>query len=480
MNPKVFISYSWSNPAHSEWVVSLAERLMQNGVNVVLDKWDLKEGHDKFSFMESMVTSPDVQKVLIILDEKYATKADGREGGVGTETLIIGPNVYENVAQEKFIPIVTDFDEEGNPFIPTYLKGRIYIDLSDKDASFESNYEKLLRNIFDRPSYPKPRLGKMPDYLVEDSPVRFTTTLLIRSFDAQIERNPNRINSFSRDFFEKYLENLEDFRIKNFTHSEIDNGNKIFDNLNQYTPLRDDYIRFISKISKLDSNFDIDLLIGFFENLTLLLKKEGGGYFGTEFDNFKFIIQEMFIYTISVFLKYGKYDYLQAIFFTLYFTKNSYNNEPVPYVIFNFRIASIDEYYNKLKGTNYISAQADFMIGRLPKGFEKETFIEGDLFCYYIGLFQSKHWFPSTYVYWNNDLGYSNKSFNFFNRLVSLKHFEKVKQLFNVETVEELKKLLLNLKEKDENSERPRYLNSWDRVTSLHDLISVDRIGVSR
>lgn len=43
--PKVFISYSWSS---DELVLDLAKRLVAHGVDVVLDKWDLKEGNDKF------------------------------------------------------------------------------------------------------------------------------------------------------------------------------------------------------------------------------------------------------------------------------------------------------------------------------------------------------------------------------------------------------------------------------------------------
>jgi hypothetical protein len=85
---KIFISYSWTTPAHEEWVINLAQRLVSDGIEVVLDKWDLKPGHDKFAFMEQMVHSEDVDKVLIILDNKYAQKANDRSGGVGTETVI--------------------------------------------------------------------------------------------------------------------------------------------------------------------------------------------------------------------------------------------------------------------------------------------------------------------------------------------------------------------------------------------------------
>ena len=80
-NPRLFISYSWSTPEHEQWVLNLAEELVENGVDVVFDKWDLKEGHDAFAFMEKMVTDPEIKKVAIICDKTYCEKADDRRGG---------------------------------------------------------------------------------------------------------------------------------------------------------------------------------------------------------------------------------------------------------------------------------------------------------------------------------------------------------------------------------------------------------------
>lgn len=157
--PKLFVSYSWSNPDHERWVLNLATELCDSRVDVILDKWNLKEGHDAFKFMEQMVTAPDVKKVAIISDRLYAEKADGRAGGVGTETQIISKEVYENQVQEKFVIIVAEKDENGKPFLPTYYKGRIYIDLSDADT-YSENFERLLRWIYDKPLYVKPALGK--------------------------------------------------------------------------------------------------------------------------------------------------------------------------------------------------------------------------------------------------------------------------------------------------------------------------------
>ena len=56
--PKVFVSYAWTDEEHQKWVLGFAERLVGDGVDVVLDAWDFKEGHDKYAFMERMVSDP--------------------------------------------------------------------------------------------------------------------------------------------------------------------------------------------------------------------------------------------------------------------------------------------------------------------------------------------------------------------------------------------------------------------------------------
>jgi cobalamin-dependent methionine synthase I len=59
-------------------VIQLANQLTENGIDVTLDKWDLKEGHDAIAFMEKMVADPEIKKVIVILDRSYAEKADAR------------------------------------------------------------------------------------------------------------------------------------------------------------------------------------------------------------------------------------------------------------------------------------------------------------------------------------------------------------------------------------------------------------------
>ena len=142
---KVFISYSWMPAGNKDWVKKLAQRLEQDGVEVVIDYKDLKLGHDKYVFMERLVTDDTIDKVLIICNQSYKEKADSRRGGVGDESSIISSQVYGQACQEKFIPVVNEYDEKGLPCLPHYLGTRMYADLT----VFDKGYQELLKNILE-------------------------------------------------------------------------------------------------------------------------------------------------------------------------------------------------------------------------------------------------------------------------------------------------------------------------------------------
>src|ERR1043166_5418649 len=108
-NPKLFVSYSWTSPEHEAWVLKLATELRECGVDSILDKWDLKKGHDAHAFMERMATDSDIKKVLLITDKVYADKADGKTGGVETKPKIFSPEISAKRAKEK------NFDFRSRP-----------------------------------------------------------------------------------------------------------------------------------------------------------------------------------------------------------------------------------------------------------------------------------------------------------------------------------------------------------------------------
>ena len=155
-NPNVFISYSWDDDAHKDWVRSLANILLENGVNAILDDYDTDPGDRLPHFMEEAVSKAD--KVLVICTEKYKEKADKREGGVGYEEHIISSELMKG-NEKKFIPILRRGN--NNTSIPICLAGKKYIDLSKANNLDYSEVEDLIvRGIYEQKA--KPVIGSRP------------------------------------------------------------------------------------------------------------------------------------------------------------------------------------------------------------------------------------------------------------------------------------------------------------------------------
>jgi len=62
--PKVFVSYSHDSEEHKAWVLQLSTRLRSNGVDVILDRWNLKLGSDIAHFMEKGICKTKVYSIF--------------------------------------------------------------------------------------------------------------------------------------------------------------------------------------------------------------------------------------------------------------------------------------------------------------------------------------------------------------------------------------------------------------------------------
>ena len=156
---KVFISYSWDNEGHKDWVRTLAEELVVKGVYVILDQWDLELGALLPNFMEKSISEAD--KVIIIMTPNYKKKANKLVGGVGYEYSIITSEIFANIPTNKFIPVLKEGSFQDS--FPTALSGRVSIDMR-KDEDYEKGFEAILRVVFNKPKYPKPPLGQVPKF----------------------------------------------------------------------------------------------------------------------------------------------------------------------------------------------------------------------------------------------------------------------------------------------------------------------------
>lgn len=155
--PRVFFSYSHDSEIHKNWVLSLATRLVANGVNVILDQWDLTLGSDLPRFMEVGLTTAD--RVVVVCTEPYVDKANAGEGGVGYEKMILTAQLMKTITSDRVIPAI-----RANTYVtptPIFLASRVYVDFRD-DLLYEAKYTELLRDIHGQKVKPRPPLGANP------------------------------------------------------------------------------------------------------------------------------------------------------------------------------------------------------------------------------------------------------------------------------------------------------------------------------
>ena len=147
-HPKVFISYSHDSLAHKQWVLELGVKLRHNGVDVVLDQWDLNPGGDMTRFME--VGFENSERVLVICTDNYVRRANNGKGGVGYERLIITAELVEDLGTSKFIPIIRQ--ASGQEKVPKFLKHECISTLGMRVNSMK-NSESCFMNSTKYPRY---------------------------------------------------------------------------------------------------------------------------------------------------------------------------------------------------------------------------------------------------------------------------------------------------------------------------------------
>jgi hypothetical protein len=155
--PRLFISYSHDDQAHKDWVLMLATRLVANGVDVLLDQWDMRLGSDLPRFMETGLTGAD--RVLAVCSTTYVEKANRGQGGVGYEKMILTGQLMREVTADRIIPAIRN--NASTDVLPTFLLSRLYVDFR-ADETFEGRYAELLRDIHNQPVAPRPALGPNP------------------------------------------------------------------------------------------------------------------------------------------------------------------------------------------------------------------------------------------------------------------------------------------------------------------------------
>ncbi len=325
--PKVFISYSWTNQMHQERVKHWADRLIADGVEVVLDIYDLKEGHDIYRFMESMVTDPAVTHVLVMCDKEYAEKANAGKAGVGTESQIISSEIYGQVKQSKFIPIVCELDDEREPILPVLMKSRMWIDLSSLESE-NKNWERLLRHLYGKPQHEKPKKGKAPVFIKSDIPL--PTSEAFSKFNLlkrAVLEDKKGLKHYRRDFIDACISYADNLRVRERPKVE-DMGEKILEDCGKLKAVRNHLCDWLLLESELSDKVDFsESLMDVLEKLRDLKSRppEINSWDDSWSEAHAVFVYETFLYIVAALLKSGAYGTLNEIYTSHYLVRSPVN-----------------------------------------------------------------------------------------------------------------------------------------------------------
>lgn len=463
---KVFISYSWTNDEHKQKVLDLAKSLLASGVDVILDVWNLKVGQDKYDFMEQMVKDDSINRVLLISDKLYAEKANDRQGGVGTETQIITPSLYDDLGQNRFIPIVFERNfETGKEYLPVYAKNRMYIDLSS-ETTYQENFEILLREIYEKPDLRKPLLGKTPSFLLESAIDTFEVERKANLLEQALDKSSHRLSFATKDYFDFFLEELDKLTVLQNEGEEPDEA--AIRMIHESLPFRKSFMTAINVLvqdTQHTNQFMLDFFSDFNNKIHQVVRKGDNNDLSAE--ALRFLLTETFILANAMSVKFKRWDIMCSLINNLYFDEAI--SKDVSFVNFRHPMRFISS--GKIaRDSKRISIIADMMKERTTTK-EFQSVVEIDIVLNYISAINPitnyQSWFPITYIYKKE----YDPRLNFVNSMKSRNYLTEVLPIFGVtETM---------LKEKINKMQPAQgYNNSWRSIPSLVNFIALEEIGI--
>lgn len=452
-SPKVFISYSWSSPEHEAWVLALATDLEESGIHVVLDKWELREGADKYAFMEKSITDPSIRKVIVVCDRLYMEKADGRKGGVGTETQIISKEVYEQVVPtdqvQKFVAVITEKDEHDRPYLPTFLRSRIHIEMSTPELRSQ-NLEQLVRWVYDKPLHRRPDRGKPPAYLNDDDRISLGTTARFRHALESLKQNKTSAPVAVRDYLEVFAENLESLRLEYKEDRDFDD--KVVASIESFLPYRDEAVNLFLAVARYRAEEEMFVALHeFFERLLpyTLWPPGRSSWYSVNADNFNFIIHELFLYVIAALIKHGRFTGVDHLTSRGYYVRPGspeLKDDHIGMLPFNFFCGDLRilEHRNRRLQLESLSVHSDMLMERANRrDLTLEELMQADFSLYLRDQLHEDRvhyrvWFPHTLLF----AAGRHQPFEIFIRAQSSTFFDQMKISLGVTGKDQLSALL--------------------------------------
>ncbi len=269
-----------------------------------------------------------------------------------------------------------------------------------------------------------------------EAPTDNHSVALERAIEAIRAGEENRLGHI-REYLNVLSSGMEELRIGQYEGAFDD---AVVASIENFIPRLAQFTELLSVITQYEADENYaNVLHKFFEDLIPYLylpKGFTGNYSKTDQDNFRFIIHELFLYTVAILLKEEKFEAAHYLISNNYYSEaNARRGGDImaSYVVLYQNMESIRT-RNKRLEPNRISLHVDILEKRTKhSGIDFKYLMQADFILFArkeieLGGFGNR-WYPMTlnYFYWGD-----HEVFEIFVRAESAKYFHKIKSLIGI------------------------------------------------
>jgi hypothetical protein len=367
-------------------------------------------------------------------------------------------------------------DEDGREYAPIFIKNRIYIDLSNEEK-FEESYEELIRAIYHRPQYKKPKLGTAPSYLLDEKENNSDLVGCEKRLLFSIEKNDKKALFHIRDFLIIFNSKLVDCHIQYIdsgTGSEL--GKLTYEKFIEMTSYRDSFLRIANHIAIYD-NFQLnEILYDFFSDVEKYYKpidNTRNSWYNDEFDNYHFFIHELILSVVAIQIQMKNYRFLR---YSLGHTFIKESSRSMPIEDYTETIVdkikyprSISDHYEAISGSQYYSPLAEILKQRVYNSISFSNIVEAEFLVFFYKMRKRMRniALPLTMIY------FWDSQFSVLNGLAYKDKLNNILHVFDAETKEEL---IEAINESYETFKNPFWGNRF-RIPNITDIAKYEIWG---
>ncbi|BEH73258.1 hypothetical protein ETAR_26190 [Edwardsiella tarda] len=301
--------------------------------------------------------------------------------------------------------------------------------------------ERILRWVFDKPVFLKPELGKKPAFLDESKDVSLRMTAFYnRAMDA-IRNGKITAAECYDECLSVLATNLERIRFCTADHSEPDEA--FLKNIEFFISVRNEFVNLVFLAARYNLGDDcFKRLHKFFESGTNYYYPQENvwTYNNLDFDNYKFLIHELYLYSVATLIKNERFEERLNLFDSYYVSRKiERGNNPLCLYVDIRQYVEIVQWRNDHRKLRRLSLHADLLKDRchsVPISFDDIN--QTDFVCYLRSTIQATDYYS---MWWPTTLLYARGHFPFeiFAKLKSKAYFSKIKGLLAIETADKFK-----------------------------------------